>query len=78
MCKSVKNWLQKCIFHLGEIFMNFFCLFWNCLLATSLSKVKNVTSQPPVDITYITCIFWGGELKGILILLLLLDMRQVT
>ena len=25
--------------------MKFFCIFWNCLLATSLSNVKNVTSQ---------------------------------
>ena len=41
MWKLVKNWLQKCIFYLGEIF----CISWNCLLATSLSKVKNVTKQ---------------------------------
>ena len=60
MWKSVKNWLQKCIFHVGEIFMKFFCLFWNCFLATSLSNIKNVMSQQPVDVTYTTCIFlWG-------------------
>ena len=50
--KSVKNWLQKCILYLGE----FFCIFWNCLLATSLSNVKNVTSQH-VDVTYTTQYF---------------------
>ena len=57
MWKSVKNWLQKCILYLGE----FFCIFWNCLLAMSLSNVKNVTSQH-VDVTYTTqyliCIHW--------------------
>ena len=25
--------------------MKFFCIFWNCLLVTSLSNVENVTSQ---------------------------------
>ena len=32
MCKSVKNWLQKCIFYLGEIFLH--------ILELSLSNVS--------------------------------------
>ena len=57
MWKLVKNWLQKCIFYLGEIFWIFFCIFWNCLLATSLSNVKKITSQQPVDVSYTTSLF---------------------
>ena len=38
--------------YLGEFFLH----IWNCLLATSLSNVKNVTSQH-VDVTYTTQYF---------------------
>ena len=52
MWKSVKNWLHKCIFYLGEIFLH--------ILELSLSNV-NVTSQH-VDVTYTTSIMLNSQL----------------
>ena len=52
---------EKCILYLGELF----CIFWNCLLATSLSNDKNITGQH-VDITYKTQYFYIRESRATL------------